>query len=368
MRAYACYRLPGHTSFVRVVGSPVEIDAYSHLGNQSGFVMAPFAISPQTPLLIITPESISSHQVGAADETGHQAPGVNAADNADHADHGQPSPHSADRMRYARDFKTFHDKLADGTFRKIVLARTAEDTVNASPEALFLTACRLYPNLFVAMVCAPQCGTWITATPEILIEQLSCSHATDINPDCYHTMALAGTMTKGNHWNSKNIEEQGYVADYITECISSIANHISISGPHTVSAGDIVHLRTDFSFSLNDGLTIGDIIGNLHPTPAVCGMPKQTAMAFIEKHESQPRLYYSGFMGPLHLCGQTRLYVSLRCMNIRANKCQLYAGGGLLKESIEQDEWCETEAKMMTMRRCLRTCNPTNHDKVSSIL
>lgn len=342
MKAYACYRLPKAKTFVRVEGSPMEIQSYSQIGCQSGFVVAPFAIAPHTPLLIIKPESIETHAVGEGEE-----PAIsNAAGTLSSSNH-------ADRMRYASNFKTFHDKLADGTFRKIVLARTAEESVNAAPETLFLTACRLYPNLFVALVCTPQCGTWITATPEILIE---------CHNHHYHTMALAGTMTKGHHWNTKNIEEQGYVADYISDSISTFAHDISISGPHTVSAGDIVHLRTDFTFALNDGHTIGDVVGHLHPTPAVCGMPKQQTMAFIQDNECHPRLYYSGFMGPVDLCGHTNLYVSLRCMHITGDQCRLYAGGGLLNESVEEEEWGETEAKMLTMRRCLMATSIRHSD------
>ena len=138
MKAYACYRLPKAKTFVRVEGSPMEIQSYSHIGCQSGFVVAPFAIAPHTPLLIIKPESIETHAVGEGEE-----PAIsNAAGTLS-------SPNHADRMRYASNFKTFHDKLADGTFRKIVLARTAEESVNAAPETLFLTACRLSPTLFV---------------------------------------------------------------------------------------------------------------------------------------------------------------------------------------------------------------------------
>jgi isochorismate synthase len=50
---------------------------------------------------------------------------------------------------------------------------------------------------------------------------------------------------------------------------------------------------------------------------------------------------------------ETHLYVSLRCMNIEGDTCHLYAGGGLLKDSTEEQEWAETEAKMETMRRIL---------------
>ena len=57
-------------------------------------------------------------------------------------------------------------------------------------------------------------------------------------------------------------------------------------------------------------------------------------------------------MGPLG-AEATHLYVSLRCMNIEGDTCHLFAGGGLLKDSTEAQEWAETEAKMETMRRII---------------
>ena len=74
---------------------------------------------------------------------------------------------------------------------------------------------------------------------------------------------------------------------------------------------------------------------------------------FILSNERFPRQYYSGFVGPLLIEQSTHLYVSLRCMHICGSKYQLYAGGGLLPESIEEQEWQETEAKMKTMRSLL---------------
>ena len=180
-------------------------------------------------------------------------------------------------------------------------------------------------------------------------------------------MALAGTMrlddsqlsfdTPGHDsdtdsivWDDKNTLEQEYVAAYMRERIAHFAYNISSKGPYTARAGWLVHLRTDFTFTLTDMHLLGDIIDSLHPTPAVCGIPKDEARRFIMTHESAGRGYYSGFSGPINPDGATRLFVSLRCMSIGERTCRLYAGGGLLRESDEQHEWEETECKMDTMR------------------
>jgi isochorismate synthase len=87
-------------------------------------------------------------------------------------------------------------------------------------------------------------------------------------------------------------------------------------------------------------------------------MPKDATRDFIINNESGERNYYSGFSGLLDPNGDTRLFVTLRCMQIEgeseATAYRLYAGGGLLKDSQCQAEWEETEAKMNTMRQLFK--------------
>ena len=91
----------------------------------------------------------------------------------------------------------------------------------------------------------------------------------------------------------------------------------------------------------------------LHPTPAVCGLPRAAAQRAILTDEASPRRYYAGFSGPLGIEGETRLYVSLRCMEFTPSLATLYAGGGIMPESVEQEEWEETQRKLQTMLRLL---------------
>jgi isochorismate synthase len=208
--------------------------------------------------------------------------------------------------------------------------------------------------MFIALVSTPKSGCWLTATPEILLEGTTVA---------WRTIALAGTMKlEGEHlsgegetltWSTKNIQEQRIVATYITECLERFTGEFHEEGPRTVRAANLVHLRSDFTFSLPDNLHLGDLLHTLHHTPAVCGLPKRDTFEFITHNEHTPRRYYSGFMGILDPAAETHLYVSLRCMNIEGNQYHLYAGGGLLKDIQEEQEWAETEAKLETMRRIL---------------
>ncbi|MGP1480910.1 MAG: chorismate-binding protein [Hoylesella enoeca] len=350
MDCFAYYRLPYSDHFTGLRqshGEPRVLASATELGGQRGFVMAPFAVSADCPILLLVPDEVEERPVPPLDALPRTS--IQLA-------------MKGERSSYSTDFAKFHQSLCDGVFSKIVLARCVEVTPHKAIEAetLFFRACRLYPRMFVSLFSTPVCGTWLVITPEILL---------DGNGSQWHTMALAGTMRSaqtgldsddvslakrsdkngGNiTWSDKNIQEQRYVATYLANSLARFATDILETGPRTVHAGHLVHLRSDFHFTLSDERKIGSLIDALHPTPAVCGLPKAEARRFILAHEHTPRRYYSGFAGPFDFKGSTHLYVSLRCMQISDSRYRFYAGGGLLPESTEQQEWEETEAKMET--------------------
>lgn len=143
----------------------------------------------------------------------------------------------------------------------------------------------------------------------------------------------------------KNKEEQAFVGDYIRKAIKKFGSKITEKGPYTARAGQLVHLKTDFHFCLKDTAHLGDVLQELHPTPAVCGLPKEEAYQFILQTEPHNRLFYSGVIGWIDPEGDTTLYVNLRCMHIEGKTATLYAGGGILPESTADTEWEETQQK-----------------------
>lgn len=356
MPGYAIYRLPHETHATLVLqtdGEPEELLSCAELNAKRGFVMAPFEVRQDQPILLIRPDIIE--RVPVEDILTRQLPEPEKQALKRHAS----SPvGDKSAMYYSIDFANFHSQLEQGVFRKIVLARCAdEQTAVSSPQELFCRACAFYPRMFISLVYTARSGCWLQATPEILLEGRG--------DGTWCTIALAGTMKlegeqlKGEgesvSWSTKNIQEQRFVATYIAECLEQFANDFHEEGPSTMRAADLVHLRSDFTFTLPEHDHIGDLLHTLHPTPAVCGLPKRETFQFIIRNEHTPRRYYSGFMGMLDPEHETHLYVSLRCMNIEGDCCHLYAGGGLLKDSVLEQEWQETEAKLETMRRCIAT-------------
>ncbi len=355
MKNFAIFRLPHADTYTEIIqhkGEPRRLASVGELNGQKGFVVAPFSATDDEPLLLIAPDEVKTSQLDTSlCKEENDIHDENERSSSLLTDENERSSSlltdENERSYYSVDFQNFHSRLVSGEFKKIVLARSAEvshgDDVNT--RRLFFKACMSYPRMFVALVSTKVTGTWLVATPEILLEG---------NGRDWHTMALAGTMTLGKlNWSEKNIAEQAYVTTYITECIERFTNDFQIEGPYSVRAGELVHLRTDFHFSIISDDALGKIIATLHPTPAVCGIPKRETNDFIIANEHRPRRYYSGFMGPLGINGTTHLYVSLRCMEILPHAYRLYAGGGILADSVEQQEWEETAEKMKTMGKVI---------------
>ena len=236
-----------------------------------------------------------------------------------------------------------------GTLEKIVAARTK---LIPLPVAFDLgkTLAKLlasYPHSFVNFFHLPGIGTWMGASPEILIETKG---------DYFHTMSLAGTQPaqgdnplKSAAWTQKEIEEQALVSRYIVDCFKTIRlREYEEHGPKTILAGNLLHLRSDFRVNTQTtGFSnLGTVmLGLLHPTSAVCGMPRKEALSFLKKEEGWDRSFYAGFIGPVGIEQETSIYVNLRTASLHQTHALLYAGAGVTEDSVPEKEWEETELK-----------------------
>ncbi len=216
----------------------------------------------------------------------------------------------------------------------------------------FVKLCNTYPTAFISVVSTKEFGTWLTATPELLIKL--------DNKGIFETMALAGTQKNDSSeqlhdvaWVDKDIEEQAMVSRYIINRFKEIRLREFIEkGPMTVQAGNLNHLCTTFKVDTKatNFQNLGGVMLNLlHPTSAVCGMPKEAALALIAKIEDHDRKFYTGYLGPVNINNETSLYVNLRCMELFKGKANLFAGAGVTAISDPEKEWTETELKFNTL-------------------
>lgn len=337
IKTIVLYKLPHSQHYTRIISEQeaLPLTSIHDVPLNGGYVVAPFVTTDQSPLLFIKPTEVCDLKL--------KLPDLSARSSTSHLTTNE----AEERLHYTQAFQFIKGQLIKGgALQKVVLSRrlnlTGLEYNNA--ETLFFRACHYRPNNFVVYWSTPQTGQWLVATPEPLLEV------------CHHqcsTVALAGTLPwtegKAPKWNNKNREEQAIVARYIQAHLEACATNVKASNTYSFHTGNIQHLRTDFAFTLQNDNQITEVLQRLHPTPAVCGLPRDEALQAILKAEHSPRRYYAGFSGPLLLNGDTHLYVTLRCMHFSAHSATLYAGGGIMPESQEAEEWEETQRKLATM-------------------
>lgn len=259
-----------------------------------------------------------------------------------------------DKNKYLETVEKAIEAIQKGVMEKIVPGRGKEIHLEQSFSLVesFNRLCGKYPNAFVSLVSTRESGTWLGASPELLVS---------VDKDNkFKTAAVAGTQAltpdadlRQIAWTQKEIEEQALVSRYIINCFKKIRlREFQEHGPKTWKAGNLLHLKTDFEVDMN--ATNFPLLGSvmlqlLHPTSAVCGMPREESLAFLQQHESFDRAYYSGYLGPVNIQNETQIFVNLRCLQWLGEKAILYAGAGVTGDSIPEKEWEETEMKLNTL-------------------
>jgi isochorismate synthase len=236
--------------------------------------------------------------------------------------------------------------IQQGEFDKVVLSRKMFLKKQISIIATFQNLIATYPTAFRYLFFHPKIGLWMGATPEQLVK---------INQNQFETVALAGTQLYADNviWETKEKEEQQFVTNYILDKVTSKVNELIVTDAETVKAGNLVHLKSLISGELTADFQVSDLIKTLHPTPAVCGLPKDKTIDFILKNEGYNRKYYAGFLGEYNKENLTDLFVNLRCLEVENDVVNIYVGCGITKDSNPEKEFIETENKSMTMRNVL---------------
>jgi isochorismate synthase len=237
-------------------------------------------------------------------------------------------------------------------FDKVVLSREEIQLVSHFDiELVFNRLLLCYPAAFRYVFYHPKIGFWMGATPEQLVK---------VDDGVLSTVSLAGTQLHCDKdqivWTEKEIMEQQIVTDFIVATLKMNADEVTFSDPYTVLAGNLAHIKTDITAKIDPDF-VENSLSFLHPTPAVCGFPKEAAKQFIVENEGYNREFYAGFLGEWQKNLKTYqlnyfdLFVNLRCLKYDTNKLHFYVGCGITKDSNPEKEFEETVNKSMTMKK-----------------
>ena len=337
---FALFRVP--EGRVRLVAQLSPFSANNNF-TASGFHFAPFSKKEKVPLVVINNEV--DEYVNLDDFTSEVLP--------------EPKILEALRLsevdfpNYNQHLQTYFSFFEKNKTRKAIYSRIKKTELPKYFDLIsfFRKIENAYPKAFVYIVHLPNIGLWAGASPERLLEY---------NNDIAKTVALAGTQklpegisAENLDWEKKEIEEHQMVAEYISNLIEKHQlKMVHQSEPYTSAAGRIAHLKQNFEFQIKKE-NLPAFLNDLHPTPAVCGLPKEKALDLIYEVEPYDREYYAGYLGMVEKNNDVNFYVNLRCMKIHKTSALLFVGGGITASSIPEKEWEETELKAKTLLNIL---------------
>ena len=251
-------------------------------------------------------------------------------------------------------------KLNAGDFHKVVLARKINYQADKPPSP-FSVAHHLrerFPDCHSFCIADSRPGTLVGATPERILR---------VSSGLVETEALAGTAARGRTagadarlghallGNDKEGREHRLVVDSLLRRMDELGLENPEEGrPRLLRLSNLQHLRTPLRAKLPEHLHALDVLSGLHPTPAMGGSPRKSALPHLRNLENFHRGLYSGVAGWIDHAGDAEFVVPIRCGHLLDKEVTLYAGAGIVQGSDPANEKRETDLKLNAMLEALQ--------------
>lgn len=238
-----------------------------------------------------------------------------------------------------------------GRLTKVVLARHVTVTADQplSPLPVLRRLRGAYPGCFLYAI-----DGFIGASPELLVSRTG---------DVIRAQPMAGTAARsgdpstdqrlaaGLLASTKMREEHQITIDMVHDSLLPWCSYLDYEAePSVVPMANVQHLATLVEGRLSQPApSVLELVGALHPTPAVGGWPRDEALAVIAEQEGVGRGRYAGAVGWVDHRGQGTWAVSIRCAELDGNRARLSAGNGIVADSDPDEELAETQAKLQAL-------------------
>lgn len=248
------------------------------------------------------------------------------------------------------------ERIQAGELDKVVLARVVEAQLTKTLDVRAPLA-RLAENY-------PSCWTFLVdgffgATPEMLVRLDSGLVTSRVlagtirrTGDKDRDTALAGALAH----SSKDLEEHEYAVRSVADALATHCTSMNVpEAPFVLHLPNVMHLATDVTGVLRDRSGILSLVESLHPSAAVGGTPTADAVAMIAEIEGFERKRYAGPVGWISASGDGEWGIGLRSGQLleSGDRVQLFAGCGVVADSVPADELAESEAKLVPVRQAL---------------
>jgi isochorismate synthase len=276
----------------------------------------------------------------------------------------RPDPEPDD---YAEAVARATKRIRSGSLRKVVLARTllvdAGRELDAKQLLWRLRAvdpdCYAFAGPEPPPELARAGGVLVGASPELLVLRRGREvRATPLAGSAPRFGAFRRDQISAQRLLSseKDREEHAVVVEDVARVLGGYCDDLAHPRePELLGTANVWHLATPFSGRLHDpSMTALDLVAGLHPTPAVCGTPREEAREALSEFEPIDRGCYAGPVGWMDADGDGEWAIALRCAEITGTTARLFAGAGIVADSIPEEELDETEAKFRALLDSLR--------------
>lgn len=256
-----------------------------------------------------------------------------------------------DYSAWANNIKNALEIISKNDAEKIVLSRRVEYELTTSPELANLTK-SLSENY-------PACHTFAFRQNKSIFFGASPERLASFSKGWVEADALAGSISRGKTdeedlalansllESPKNVHEQKAVVDFIAQSFESFTENIQFdTTPKIRKLPNIQHLWTPIKAKLKEEKSVFSLLKEIHPTPAICGVPWNKALTFITNAESHRRGLYAGIIGWFNFDNEGEFIVALRSGLLKKEKLYAFAGCGIVKGSDPETEYKESELKL----------------------
>jgi len=257
---------------------------------------------------------------------------------------------SPEHGKWIEGVKKSVDCILNQELQKVVLARsvTLELAESPNPFAIASALKDKAEGAFVFCLQTPE-FSFLGASPERLFARKGREIVSE---------AIAGTRKRGKNRDedenlkrellasAKDMRELSPIQTYLNQALAPICiAPISFSPISVHAAQNVQHLYSRCSAFLNENVTDEEILERLHPTPALCGMPKEKALKLIEELEPFQRGLYGGAIG-WKTPEASEWVVGIRSCLIQGRTATLFSGTGIVEGSDPEEEWEELDQKL----------------------
>jgi isochorismate synthase len=250
------------------------------------------------------------------------------------------------------------DDITHGRLDKLVLARSC--TVASSRlfdcGRILRHLRRTYPACVLFWIGTPD-GDFLGATPEPLVRRCgrSISTAAIAGSTAPGTSAAAArALAQALEHSRKERVEHTIVVRAIAEALAPVCEQLDVApAPQVLRLDNVQHLVTPITGRLSDSQHILELVGRLHPSPAVAGHPRAAALQLLREREALDRGWYAGPIGWMDANHDGEFAVAIRSALVRGSEASLYAGAGIVAGSDPDAELDETRLKLQPLLSAL---------------